>query len=95
MRLEFWETVSVFVADRDCIIDLVMGHGFPVGELMRLYVQPGLSGRVLRALQVRLREAMASANDANVEGPQNLGGDHNREGGSAERNRSRSMGAWP
>ena len=92
MRLEFWETVILFVVEMHCFADLVMGHSFPVGELMRLYVQPGLSGRVLRALQVRLREAMASANDANVEGPQNLGGDHSREGDSAERTRSRSRG---
>ena len=47
---------------------------------MRLYVQQGLSSRVLRALQVRLRRAMA-ANDA-----QSLGG------AAPERARSRSRG---
>ena len=37
---------------------------FLVNELMRLYVRPGLSIRVLTALQTRLREAMASGSDA-------------------------------
>ena len=52
---------------------------------MRLYVQPGLSVRVLRALQTRLREAMASGSDA-----QNVAVSPNREGEHGDRARSRS-----
>ena len=52
---------------------------------MRLYVRPGLSGRVLRALQTRLREAMASGSDA-----QNVAVSPSREGEHGDRARSRS-----
>ena len=48
---------------------------------MRLHVQRGLSSRVLRALQLRLSRAMASANDSQTFG-----------GAATERTRSRSRG---
>ena len=56
-----------------------------VNELMRLYVRPGLSIRVLTALQTRLREAMASGSDA-----QNAVASPSREGEHGDRARSRS-----
>ena len=52
---------------------------------MRLYVRPGLSIRVLRALQTRLREAMASGSDV-----QNAAASPSREGEHGDRARSRS-----
>ena len=52
---------------------------------MRLYVRPGLSIRVLTALQTRLREAMASGSDA-----QNAVASPSREGEHGDRARSRS-----
>ena len=59
----------------------LLGH-----ELMRLYIRPGLSIRVVAALQTRLRQAMANGNDAHAAASPSRGNDQ----GDRARSRSRA-----